>query len=675
MGLTEAFFSSWEIMFTWSGLMFFAIGMANGMFTGFVPGLSGAVGIALMIPLVGGIGAEKAIILFCAALAGQSFAGSISAILLNTPGATPNAATMLDGYPMTLQGKGGMALGISACASAMGGFLGTVMIVILLPFVRAIVLAFSFPELALLMLVGLSTVAVISKGAILKGYIAGLIGLGFSFIGFSPVTGELRLVFNNPDLLNGVDVTSALVGLFAVTEAVQLITAKRDQKSLVAAVIPFSQVMSGVKYVFTRPWLLIKSSTIGTTIGIIPAMGGTVAAFMAYFAARSSSKDPDSFGTGNPDGVLAPEASNDAKESGSALPSMAFGIPGSSEWAIVLGALVMQGVTPGPMLIRERPILMWLAIVTLALASIISSTIGLALSPLVTKVTRLRPSLLGVSIAALALAGTYGLNSKLVDLVWAVVFGVLGYFMSRSGYPSVPLILGLLLGKGFETNFNHTVSIMDGGISSFVTRPISIVLLIACVLIIGAGFRKKKSKWVPEKVEEVEEVSDVQNIGGLSLEDKLFAMFVLMFGGLLVVTSFQLDMFAAKIFPLMVGFLILAVIGAYLVIRSVPSLAIRFEGLAGNSRMILFNAEEKSFKVFGVNPEFVVLGSFVAYLFATVLVGPGIAMVLMGAFLQLCVVRDNWKRTLITLVVVYGSLWFGFIYLLDLRLGYGILPL
>jgi putative tricarboxylic transport membrane protein len=672
MGLTEAFFDSWAIMFTWSGLMFFAIGMANGMFTGFIPGLSGAVGIALMIPLIGGIGPEKAIILFCAALAGQSFAGSISAILLNTPGATPNAATMLDGYPMTLQGKGGMALGISATASAMGGLIGTLIIVILLPFVRAIVLAFSFPELALLMLVGLSTVAVISKGAILKGYIAGLIGLGFSFIGFSPVHGELRLVFNNADLLNGVEVTSALVGLFAITEAIQLITAKRDRRSLVAEVIPFSQVMSGVKYVFTKPWLLIKSSSIGTMIGVVPAMGGTVAAFMAYFAARGSSKDPDSFGRGNPDGVLAPEASNDAKESGSALPSMAFGIPGSSEWAIVLGALILQGVTPGPMLIKEQPILMWLAVVTLALASIISSSIGLALSPLVTKVTKLRPSLLGVSIAALALAGTYSLNGKVVDLVWAVVFGVLGYFMSRSGYPSVPLILGLLLGKGFETNFNHTMSIMDGGLSSFVTRPISIFLLIACVLIVGSGFRKKKSKWVPK---EEGEVSDDQSFRGITLEDKLFALFVVVFGGVLIVESVKLDQFAAKIFPLMVGCLLIAIVGAYLLIRRSPTLAVRFEGLAGNSRMILYRNEEKGFTVFGLNPEYVVLISFVAYLFGTVLVGPGIAMLLMGAFLQRWVVRDSWKRTLITLAVVYGTLWFGFIYLLDIKMGYGLLPL
>ena len=672
MGLTEAFFNSWEIMLTWSGLMFFALGMANGMFTGFIPGLSGAVGIALMIPLISGIGPEKTMILFCAALAGQSFAGSISAILLNTPGATPNAATMLDGYPMTLQGKGGMALGISACASAMGGVIGTVIIVMLLPFVRAIVLSFSFPELALLIFVGLSAIAVISKGAILKGYVSGLLGLGFSIIGFSPITGELRLVFNNQNLMSGVEITSALVGVFAITEATKLITAKRDRKSLVPVDIPFSQVMSGVRYVFTRPWLLIKSSSIGTMIGVVPAMGGTVAAFLAYFAARSSSKDPDSFGKGNPDGVLAPEASNDAKESGSSLPSLAFGIPGSSEWAIVLGALTLNGVTPGPLMIKDQPILMWLAVVTLALASVVSSSIGLALSPFVTRVTKLRPQILGLSIAALALAGTYGLSSKSVDLFWVVVFGVLGYFMSRSGYPCVPLVLGLLLGKGFEKNFNHTVSVMDGGLMAFVTRPISIFLLICSVLIIGAGFRKVKSRSVPEEQDEVE---GVKNTGGLSLEDKLFAIFVVMLAGVLIVTSLKLTYFAAKIFPLMIGFLLLAVIGVFLVIRSSPSLARRFEGLAGSSRMVLSNDEKPTFTVFGVNPEFVVLGSFFAYLIGILFVGPGIALVLIGAFLQLIVVRDNWRRTLITQIIVNGTLWFGFVYLLNIKIGYGILPL
>ena len=213
---------------------------------------------------------------------------------------------------------------------------------------------------------------------------------------------------------------------------------------------------------------------------------------------------------------------------------------------------------------------------------------------------------------------------------------------------------------------------MDGGISSFVTRPISIVLLIVSVLIIGAGFRKKKSKWIPE---EEGKVSDDQTIGGLSLEDKLFALFVVMFGGVLIWESLRMKYFAAKIFPLIVGILLLAIVGAYLVIRRSPSLAVRFEGLVGNSRIILFKNEEKSFTVFGVNPEYIVLLSFVAFLFGTVLVGPGIAMVLFGAFLQLCVVRDSWKRTLITLVVVYGSLWFGFIYLLDIKMGYGLLPL
>lgn len=651
--------------------MFFAIGIANGMFFGAVPGLSGSVGIALMIPLVGEIGADKAIILFCAALSAQTFAGSMSAILLNTPGTAPNAATTLDGYPMTLQGKAGMALGISACASAMGTLIGTVIIVVLLPFVRAIILSFSFPEFALLALVGLAGIAVASKGAILKGLISGLLGLGFSFIGFSPVTGELRLVFNNPELLKGVDVIGALIGLYAITEAVKMISAKRDQKSLVDAKIPFSQVMSGVKYVFTKPWLLIRSSSIGAVVGVIPAMGGTVAAFMAYFAARSSSDDPDSFGAGNPEGVLAPEASNDAKDAGSSLPSLAFGIPGSSDWAIILGALVVQGVTPGPMLIKEQPILMWLAIVTIALASFATSSIGLALSPLVTKVTKLRPSLVGVSIASVALTGAYGLDNKLVDLVWAVLFGVLGYFMSRSGYPSVPLILGLLLGKGFEANFNHTVSIMDGGMAAFVTRPISIVLLICTMLIVAAGLRKNKKQAVSEEQDEVE---GIQHASGLSLEEKLFALVMVVLAGSLVVTSLRLTQFAAKVFPLMVGFLLLATVGAYLAIGSSQSLARRFPGLVGSSREVR-KGGEKTYTVFGVNPELVVLGTFAAFLIATVIAGPAIALVSMGAFLSLFVARDNWKGVVVTLGVLYGSLWFTFIFIFNVNVEYGLLPL
>lgn len=671
MELVDAYFNSWGILLSWSGLLFFMLGIANGMFFGSIPGLSGSVGIALMIPLVGGIGENKAIILFCAALSAQTFAGSMSAILLNTPGTAPNAATTLDGYPMTLQGRAGMALGISACASAMGTLIGTVVIIAILPFVRVTILAFSFPEFALLAFVGLAGIAIASKGSILKGIMSGLLGLGFSFIGFSPVHGELRLVFDNAELLKGVDAVGALIGLYAITEAIKMISSKRNQKSLVDVKIPFSQVMEGVKFVFTKPKILIKSSVIGAGVGVIPAMGGTVAAFMAYFSAKSSSKDPDSFGSGNPEGVLAPEASNDAKDAASALPSLAFGIPGSSDWAIILGALVVQGIQPGPMLIKEQPVLMWLAIVTIALASFATSAIGLAMSPVITKVTLLRPSLVGVAIASVALTGAYGLDNKMIDIIWAIIFGTLGYFMSRSGYPTVPLILGLLLGKGFETNFNHTSSIMDGGITSFVTRPISLVLVACVVLIIGSAFRKNK-----KHVSTATDAADgkVEHGVKLSLESKIFAFFMLGLASFLVVTSLSLNQYAAKVFPIMVGSLLGLTAIAFLVIGSVDSLALKLPDFIGNSSEIRVR-EDTNFKVFGLNPELAVLGSFVGYLGLTVLVGPAIGLVLMGVFLLFVVAKENWKVAVISLVALYGFLWLVFIVAFNVEVSYGLLPL
>ena len=671
MSLIDAYFNSWSILLTWSGLLFFMLGIANGMFFGVIPGLSGSVGIALMIPLVGGIGENKAIILFTAALSAQTFAGSVSAILLNTPGTAPNAATTLDGYQMTLKGKAGMALGISACASAMGTLIGTLVIVALLPFVRATILAFSFPEFALLSFIGLAGIAIAAKGSILKGVISGLIGLGFSFIGFSPVTGELRLVFNNPELLKGVDAVGALIGLYALTEAIKLVSGKRDVKQLVAVKVPFSQVWGGVKYVFTKPFLLIRSSAIGAAVGIVPAMGGTVAAFMAYFAAQSSSKTPELFGTGHPDGVLAPEASNDAKDAGSALPSLAFGIPGSSDWAIILGALVVQGIQPGPMLIKEQPTLMWLAIVTIACASFITSGIGLALSPLALKVTKLRPPIIGISIAAVALTGAYGLDNKIVDVIWAIVFGAIGYFMSRSGYPTVPLILGLLLGKGFESNFNHTVSIMDGGLAAFVTRPISLVLLSLSLLIIYSGFKKNK-KASATVVSHSDGVSAVTNT--LGKETKLFIGFVAITGVFLLVNSMLLDQRAAKIFPLIVAIGLLGSAALYWVIGTSSKLSVKFAGLIGDAKEVRSHAMP-DFKVFGINPELVVLGSLFGYLILTTLVGPAVGLVILGLFLLKKVANLSWKSTLITLISLFGFLWLIFMFFFNVTVSYGLLPI
>jgi TctA family transporter len=480
-------FSGLAQLLDWPLPLYFALGVLNGLVFGLLPGLSGSVGIALMIPLTFGLSAGQSMALFTAALSGQTFAGSISAILLNTPGTSPNAATTLDGYPLARQGRGGFAIGISATASAMGSAIGVVVLIALLPVVRQVILAFSFPEFALLALMGLAAIAAASQGSLFKGLISGGLGLLLSFVGFAPVAGELRYVFGIPSLTQGVDLIAALIGLFAISEVIRLLVRKeRVARDLDALRFPSKQVWEGVRFTFRHPWLLIRSSVLGTGVGIVPGIGGTVASFLAYFQAVHSSKDPEDFGKGDPRGVLAPEAANDGKDAGSALPSLAFGLPGSSDWAIILGALVLHGINPGPNLIREAPDVVWIAIWVIFIASWVTSLVGVFTAPYLVQVTRLRPSLLAPIVGVLAVVGAYGLQRQFIDVVFAIGFGILGYYMRRHHIPVVPLILGLLLGESVERAFFQSLSVFDEGIWVFFTRPISLGLVIVTLFILVA---------------------------------------------------------------------------------------------------------------------------------------------------------------------------------------------
>ncbi len=487
MEIFETMFTGLGELLTWPLPLWFAVGVLNGMLFGLLPGLSGSVGIALMIPLTFGFGAGEAMALFVGALGGQTFSGSITAILLNTPGTSPNAATTLDGYPLARQGRGGFAIGISATASAMGSVIGLVVLLILLPIVREIILAFSFPEFMMLAVMGLAAIAAASTGSLFKGLISGGIGLILSFVGFSPIAGELRYVFGLSPLFSGVDLIAALIGLFALSEVMRLlVTREKVAPHIDASGLSRRDVWEGVRFVFAHPWLLIRSSILGTGVGIVPGVGGTVASFLAYFQAVHSSNDPEAFGKGDPRGVLAPEAANDAKDAGSALPSLAFGLPGSSDWAIILGALVLHGVNPGPNLIREAPEVVWIAFWVLFFASFVDSIIGLFAAPYLVKITRVPPSILAPVVGVLAVVGAFALQRQFVDVIFALGFGVLGYYMRRHNVPLVPLILGLLLGATAERAFFQSLQVFDQGLSIFVTRPISLVLVIITVLILIA---------------------------------------------------------------------------------------------------------------------------------------------------------------------------------------------
>ncbi|HSG79971.1 MAG TPA: tripartite tricarboxylate transporter permease [Acidimicrobiia bacterium] len=474
-------------LLVWPLPLWFLLGVLNGLVFGILPGLSGSVGIALMVPLTFSLDAGESMALFVAALSGQTFAGSITAILLNTPGTSPNAATTLDGYPLARQGRGGFAIGISATASALGSVVGVMVLIALLPVVREIILAFSFPEFALLALMGLAAIAAASSGSLVKGLISGGIGLLLSFVGFAPVAGELRYVFGIAQLWQGVDLIAALIGLFAISEVIRLLVRRESVAQDIDALrFPRKQVWEGVRFALSHPWLLIRSAVLGTGVGIVPGVGGTVASFLAYFQAVYSSKDRENFGRGDPRGVLAPEAANDGKDAGSALPSLAFGLPGSSDWAIILGALILHGINPGPNLIREAPEVVWIAVWVVLFASFATSIVGVLAAPYLVQVTRLRPSLIAPVVGVLAVVGAYALQRQFIDVIFALAFGVLGYYMRRHHIPVVPLILGLLLGETVERAMWQTLSVFDEGFMIFFTRPISVILIIVTVFIFVA---------------------------------------------------------------------------------------------------------------------------------------------------------------------------------------------
>ena len=487
----EAMAIALDSIFVWPTIAFVVIGTLIGMVFGALPGLGGTVALALLIPITFGMESSWAMVLFGSTLGGVAFGGSISAILINVPGTGPNAATLLDGYPMARQGRAGEALGVSATASALGAVFGLVILVALLPVAREIILAFSSPEFFWLAILGLTIIAVTTHGRLLKGLLAGALGLMFSFIGYNNVTGVYRYGFGTEYLWDGIELVPALIGLFAIAEVINLTT--RGGTIAEGEVIENrGGVLKGVRYVLTHPSLFVRSSAIGTLIGIIPGAGGTVANFLSYMQAVQTSDDPDSFGTGNPAGVLASEAANDSKDGGALLPAVVFGIPGSAAIAVLLGGLILHGLNPGRELLNENLPLLFTLIFALLFANILTSAIGLASANQVAKLTRVPVQLLTPGILVVSLVGAFALRNNMGDVVIAVLFGVLGYAMIAFGYSRVAVVIALILGPIAEKAFLQSQMISDTGYWFMVSRPISIVLILLTVVSLLLPFMRAR---------------------------------------------------------------------------------------------------------------------------------------------------------------------------------------
>lgn len=462
-------------MLEWPAPLYLVLGTLLGLLFGILPGLGGPQVLALLLPITYGMEPTLAVVLLVGAMSAIAFGGSIPAILINTPGTAQSAATCFDGFPLAKQGKAGMAIGAAATSSCLGAIFGALILTILLPIGRMVVLAFSYPEYFMLAFMGLSVIAVISRGSLWKGLIAACLGLLFSTVGYDPVTGSVRYTFGSDYLWDGIKMMPAFIGLFAIGEAIDLFL-KREKISETTYSGKMSGIMEGIKAVFRNFGLFLRCSIIGTVIGIIPGVGGAVANFLAYGHAVQSSKEPKNFGNGDIRGVIAPEAANDAKDGGALVPTLIFGIPGSMEMAVFLGAMILLGLEPGPRMMIDRPEIVLVLIYTLTFGNILVALIGIFGARGLVTLTYVPTSLLAPVVFMLGLMGAYVTHGMLSDMIVALIFGVLAFAMKRFDFSRIAVVLGIVLGGLAQRTFHQTL--MLWGFKGFFIRPISLGLFV-----------------------------------------------------------------------------------------------------------------------------------------------------------------------------------------------------
>jgi putative tricarboxylic transport membrane protein len=474
-------------LFTLSNIVIMIIGVIWGLIIGVLPGLGGLVAMSLLIPFIYGMNQVTGICLLIAAYASVTYGGALTAILLGTPGEPANAATIFDGYQMTKKGKPLEALAMAACSSALGGFIGVISLIFSIPILRSIMMYIGSCEYALLALTGIAVIGMLQAETRLKGIISGLLGLMISFVGYDPVTGVTRFTFGRLELMDGFQTTSVLIGLFALAEMFFLfrenasIVENQDQFSRQTVLDRKKAIWDGIKEPLKRWPLLIRGGVIGAVIGLIPGLGGNVAAFVSYGQAKQTSKYPELFGTGIPDGVIAPESANNAKDGGALIPTLAFGVPGSAGMAVIMGALIVLGMTPGPEMLTTHLSTVFSISWALAFGALFSGIFGLIAAMYLVKLILVPSKLLVPFVTIFCLIGSFCVRNSMFDVVITVVFGLMGYLLKHHGFSTASVIVGLLLGKMAEQNIAITQQAFGW---SFLTRPVSIFLILAVLTII-----------------------------------------------------------------------------------------------------------------------------------------------------------------------------------------------
>lgn len=471
-------------------LLLCVLGVVAGMAVGATPGLSATVGLALLLPITFTMDPTTGLVLMGAFYMGAIYGGSFTAILVNTPGTPSSIATTFDGFPMTKQGRSEIAVIAVTVASVVGGLIGVLGLVVLAPTIANVVLAFGPQEYFWLGVFGLTMIAGLAGKSLLKGLAAGFLGLLISTIGISPVGGEVRFTFGVTDMQGGVPLIVALIGLFTVPTIVDLIL---EPEARAAAMLREAEqrrrgnvLGKTIRDVLSRPVNLVRSSVIGTFVGILPGAGGNVANLIAYNEAKRTSKRSKNFGKGEIDGVVAPEAANNAVVGGGLVPLLTLGIPGAPPDAVIYGVLLLHGLRPGNELFTEQGVLTFTFILALAVSALLMAPVGLVAGRGLQRVVVRTPThYLAPAIGVLTMVGAYAVRNNALDVVLMVLLGLAGYGLRQVGLPPAAIVLGVVLGPIIETGFAQGLLAASGSAypwMSFFTRPVSLGIIVLVVL-------------------------------------------------------------------------------------------------------------------------------------------------------------------------------------------------
>ncbi|MCI9028011.1 MAG: hypothetical protein HFF47_08205 [Lawsonibacter sp.] len=473
--------------FSLESLIALVVGVVGGMVIGALPGLNATMAISLLIPITYTMSPYAAFIMMMAVYTSAFYGGSLTAILIHTPGTPSSAATAADGYALTQKGRGLEAMGMSTIASMIGGALSGVALLTLAPLLGKVTLLFSAPEYFLIVILGLSIIGGLGGGSAVKGYLMGVFGLILGTIGTDTITGQLRFTFGNMGLYSGISTVPALIGLFSISQAMVLCEQhaafKRGEHRTVDESALHGKFLPSAKEMIFHLPNFIRSAIIGIVVGILPGAGGDIGAWFAYGQAKKASKHPEEFGNGSIEAICASETANNAVTGGSIIPLITLGIPGSTVAAVLLGALIMHGLTPGQSMFGKNVTTTYTIIIGFIAANILMGLIGMLICRQVIKITKVSDAILVPVIVVLSTIGSYSINNRISDVYMMLAFGLIGYLFKKAGLPTAPIILGLLLESTGEQGFKNAILMAKDTpvLLYYLQRPASLVLILLIV--------------------------------------------------------------------------------------------------------------------------------------------------------------------------------------------------